>query len=166
MSRTIDLTTTEHVEWVSSKDFATTTRDLEAELGKASTGELMNRLASAADWADYAGQCATLAGPSGLIQVGHLDWGAVLTLSGVAMRARCFIVGNPLTAQKLLAAGGPEVGLYLPTKILVFEDSNGVVRVTYDRFRLLLAPRDDAAITRIAEAIDQVLENLAIAATT
>jgi len=54
------------------------------------------------------------------------------------MKARCFVIGNPVTAQKLLAAGGPAVGLYLPSKILVFEDSDGKVHVAYDRLQQTL----------------------------
>ncbi len=50
------------------------------------------------------------------------------------MKAQLFVIGNPLTARKLLEAGGPEVGLYLPTKIYVYEDANGVAHVSYDKF--------------------------------
>jgi hypothetical protein len=107
--------TTEHVDLISSKPFEKTVKDLTAELGKASTEKLMDRLSASDSWDAYAAECADFAGRSNLIEVGYLNWGKVLTLSGKAMKARCYIVGNPLTAQKLLAAGGPAVGLYLPT---------------------------------------------------
>jgi hypothetical protein len=155
---------TDHVDLLSPKDFGNTVRDLAAELGKASTRELMNRLAGAADWDDYAAQCAALAGRSKLIEVGHVNWGAVLTLSGIEMKAHCFIIGNPVTAQKLLAAGGPAVGLYLPTKILVFETSDGNVHVAYDRLPLM-APSGNDGLSAAATNLDDVLETLAQAAT-
>ena len=104
--------TTEHVDLISSKPFEKTIKDLTAELGKASTEKLMDRLSASDSWDAYAAECADFAGRSNLIEVGYLNWGKVLTLSGKAMKARCYIVGNPLTAQKLLAAGGPAVGLY------------------------------------------------------
>jgi uncharacterized protein (DUF302 family) len=155
---------TDHVDIVSAKDFDTTVEYLAAALGKASTGELMERLAHSQSWEDYAEQCASLAGSSGLIEIGHLNWGEVLSLSGVAMKARCFIVGNPLTAQKLLSAGGAKVGLYLPAKILVFEANDGKAHVAYDTFGSLMKPFGIDALDRVASAIDTVLKRLAFAA--
>ena len=96
--------TTEHVDLISSKPFEKTVKDLTAELGKASTEKLMDRLSASDSWDAYAAECADFAGRSNLIEVGYLNWGKVLTLSAKAMKARCYIVGNPLTAQKLLAA--------------------------------------------------------------
>lgn len=157
--------TTEHVDLTSNRDFEATVKNLAAELGKASTEKLMDRLAGSADWNDYAEQCSDLAGRSNLIEVGHLNWGKVLSLSGVPMKARCFIVGNPVTAQKLLAAGGAAVGLYLPTKIFVFEDSDGAVHVSYDKFLPIMAPLGNPALDKIASAIDAVLDRLSAAAT-
>jgi len=164
MSRTVSTISTDHVDVISNKNFDDTVRALAAELGKASTHELMDRLPAAANWDDYAAQCVALGGPSKLIEVGYLNWGGVLTLSGVPMKARCFIIGNPVTAQKLLAAGGPAVGLYLPTKILVFEASDGQVHVAYDRLPLM-APSGNDVLSIVAAKIDEVLETLAQAAT-
>lgn len=164
MRPTITTITTEHVDLLSSKDFQETIKDLTAELGKASTEKLMDRLASSPTWEAYASECAEFAGRSNLIEVGHLNWGKVLSLSGIPMKAACFIVGNPTTAQKLLAAGGAQVGLYLPTKLLVFEDSEGAVHVSYDKFLPIMAPHGVAALSTIAGAIDQVLDKLATAA--
>jgi hypothetical protein len=157
--------TTEHVALRSTRDFASTVKNLAAELGKASTEKLMDRLAGSADWNDYAEQCSDLAGRSNLIEVGQLNWGKVLSLSGVPMKARCFVVGNPVTAQKLLSAGGAWVGLYLPTKIFVFEDADGAVHVSYDKFLPIMAPLGNAALDKVAGAIDAVLERLGAAAT-
>jgi len=156
--------TTEHVDVLSTRDFAATVKNLSAELGKASTEKLMDRLSSSSTWEAYAEESADFAGRSGLIEVGHLNWGKVLTLSGIPMKARCFIVGNPATARKLLAAGGPAVGLYLPTKIFVFEDADGRVHVSYDKFLPIMAPLGKPALDEVAAAIDGVLERLAKAA--
>src|SRR5262249_30998897 len=139
MHPTITTVTTEHVDLRSSKDFEATVKDLTAELGKASTEKLMDRLSASDSWEAYAEECADFAGRSKLIEVGYLNWGKVLTLSGTPMKARCFIVGNPLTAQKLLAAGGAEVGLYLPTKLFVFEGADGSVHVSYEKFSPMMA---------------------------
>jgi uncharacterized protein (DUF302 family) len=164
MQPMISTVSTEHVDLLSSKSFEETVKDLAAELGKASTEQLMDRLSASDSWSDYAEACVEIAGRSTLIEVGALNWGKVLTLSGTPMKARCFIVGNPLTAQKLLAAGGPDVGLYLPTKVLVFEDTDGAVHVSYDRFSPVMAPRGLKGLDNVASTIDGVLERLATAA--
>lgn len=150
MKSMITTVTTELVDLLSSKGFEETVKDLTAELGKASTKQLMERLSSSDTWRDYSETCADLAGGRSLIEVGALNWGKVLTLSRIPMKARCFIVGNPLAAQKLLAAGGPEVGLYLPAKVLVFEDVGGAVHVAYDRFSPLIAERGRPDLDQVA----------------
>lgn len=151
----------EHIDVLSSQSFDDTVRDLTAELGKAGTDKLMDRLSSSSTWDEYAAECADLAGRSNLIEVGFLDWGRVLTLAGTPMRAKCFIVGNPMTARKLIEAGGPEVALYLPTKILVYDDADGRVHVSYDRFGPVMAPFGNPALDAVAGVIDGVLASLA-----
>jgi len=161
---TVTTITSEHVDVRSSKSFEKTVKDLTAELGAASTEKLMDRLSASDSWDEYAEECADFAGRSNLIEVAFLNWGKVLTLSGSAMRAKCFVVGNPLTAAKLLAAGGPEVGLYLPTKIFVFEDAEGGVHVSYDKLAGVMAPYGNAGLDKVAGVIDGVLGKLASAA--
>jgi hypothetical protein len=158
--RTVSSISIDNIDLLSCKDFDDTVRDLVAELGKASTHEFMDRLTGATDWNDYAAQCAALAGRGKLIEVGHFNWGAVLALSGIAMKARCFIVGNGVTAQNLLAAGDPALSLYLPTKILVFETSAGNVHVAYDRLPFM-TPSGNNALSTVAAQIDEGLETLA-----
>jgi hypothetical protein len=122
----------------------------------------MDRLYASDSWNEYAEECADIAGRSNLIEVGQLNWDRVLTLSGATMKARCFIVGNPLTAKKLLAAGRPEVGLYLPTK--VYEAADGAVHVSYDRFVPIMARFGIESLDKVARAIDEALQLLAMAA--
>ncbi len=80
------------------------------------------------------------------------------------MKAQLFVIGNPLTARKLLEAGGPEVGLYVPTKIYVYEDENGVAHVSYDKFGPVVNQHQNEGLNKVANVIDGVLANLAAAA--
>lgn len=153
-----------HVVVPSSKPFEQTAEDLQAELGKASTDELMTKLSASKTFAEYAAEIESLVGRSNLIQVGFLNWGKVLSHAGIPMKAQCFIIGNPLTARKLLEAGGPEVGLYLPTKIYVYEDAQGVTQVSYDKFAPVMAQYNNEQLNAVANVIDAVLAKLASAA--
>lgn len=155
---------TDHVDIPSSKPFEQVIKDLQAELGKASTEKLMDRLSASNSFDEYSEEMEALAGRSNLIEVAFLDWGKVLTLAGVPMKAQLFVVGNPLTATKLLQAGGPEVGLYLPTRILVYEDSNGVAHVSYDKFGSIMEQHQNEGLSKVAGVIDGVLADLAAAA--
>ena len=57
------------------------------------------------------------------------------------------------------------MGLYLPTKIFVFEDADGVVHVSYDKFAPVMAPFGKEALDKVAGVIDGVLAGLAKSAT-
>lgn len=80
------------------------------------------------------------------------------------MKAQLFVIGNPLTARKLLEAGGPEVGLYLPTRIYVYEDDNSVTHVSYNKFGPVMEQHQNEGLNKVANVIDGVLANLASAA--
>ena len=152
-----------HVVVSTSKPFERAVKDLQAELGRASTDELMSLLSASGTFEQYAAEIEPLAGRSTLIRVGFLDWGKVMSRVPVAMKAQCFVVGNPLTARKLLEAGGPEVGLYLPTKMFVYA-SGGQTHISYDQFAPVMARHGNEALSKVAAAIDGVLSRLAHAA--
>ena len=152
-----------HVIVSTSKPFEKAVKDLQAELGRASTDELMSLLSASGTFEQYAAEIEPIAGRSNLIRVGFLDWGKVMSRVPVAMKAQCFVVGNPLTARKLLEAGGPEVGLYLPTKIFVYE-SGGQTHISYDQFAPVMSRHSNEALNKVAAAIDGVLSRLAHAA--
>ncbi len=153
-----------HVVVTSSKPFEKTVKDLQAELGKASTEVLMNKLSASKTFEEFTEEIEPLAGRSNLIEVGFLNWGKVMSRVPIAMKAQVFIIGNPLTARKLLEAGGPEVGLYLPTKIFIYEDQQGVTQVSYDKLAPVMAQYHNDKLNAVAQVIDGVLAKLASAA--
>ena len=162
-SLTMSLTnfTTTHVVISSAKPFAQAIKDIQAEMGRASTETLGEKLSASKDFAEFAEEMEFLAGRSNFINVALLNWGKVMAKVPIGMKAVLFVIGNPLTARKLLEAGGPEVGLYLPTKIYVYEDAQGVTQVTYDQVAPVMAQYNKPQLDAVAAAIDQALANLA-----
>lgn len=156
--------TNTHVVVAARKPFEQAVKDLRAELGKASTEELMTKLSASKTFEEFTAEIEPMAGRSNLIEVGFLNWGKVMSRVPIAMKAQCFIIGNPLTARKLLEAGGPAVGLYLPTKIFIYEDKEGQTQVAYDKIAPVMAHYQNAKLDTIAQAIDSVLAKLANAA--
>jgi uncharacterized protein (DUF302 family) len=153
-----------HVDVTSAKQFMQVVKDLRAELGKASTDVLMDKLSASKTFAEFVEEIEPLAGRSNLIEVGALNWGKVMSRVPIEMKAQHIIIGNPLTARKLLEAGGPEVGLYLPTKMYVYEDSAGISHVSYDRLSPALARFNNDAVNTIAAVIDGILARLCTSA--
>lgn len=156
--------TNTHVVVTSAKPFEEAVKDLESQLGKASTEVLGHRLSASKNFEELTAEMEPLAGKSGLINVAELNWGKVMSRVPIAMKARLFVIGNPLTAKKLLEAGGPEVGLYLPTKIFVYEDKQGVTQVAYDKMGPVMALHKNPKLDAVAEKIDGVLAKLAASA--
>jgi uncharacterized protein (DUF302 family) len=153
-----------HVDVTSAKQFMQVVKDLRAELGKASTEMLMDKLSASKTFAEFVEEIEPLAGRSNLIEVGALNWGKVMSRVPIEMKAQHIIIGNPLTARKLLEAGGPQVGLYLPTKMYVYEDSAGISHVSYDRLSPALARFNNDAVNTIAGVIDGILARLCTSA--
>ena len=131
--------TNKHVVLASAKPFTQAIKDIQAEMGRANTETLGEKLSASKDFAEFTEEMEFLAGRSNFINVALLNWGKVMAKVPIGMKAVLFVIGNPLTARKLLEAGGPEVGLYLPTKIYVYEDSQGVTQVTYDQLGPVMA---------------------------
>ena len=153
--------TNKHVVLASAKPFAQAVKDIQAEMGRANTETLGEKLSASKDFAEFTEEMEFLAGRSNFINVALLNWGKVMAKVPLGMKAVLFVIGNPLTARKLLEAGGPEVGLYLPTKIYVYEDREGRTQVTYDQIAPVMAPHNSPQLDAVAAAIDKALANLA-----
>ncbi len=153
--------TNAHVVLASAKPFAQAIKDIQAEMGRASTEVLGEKLSASKDFAEFTEEMEFLAGRSNFINVALLNWGKVMAKVPIGMKGVLFVIGNPLTARKLLEAGGPEMGLYLPTKIYVYEDAQGVTQVTYDQISPVMAQYDNPQLATVAAAIDKALANLA-----
>ena len=161
LSITVTDFTNKHIVLASAKPFTQAIKDIQAEMGRANTETLGEKLSASKDFAEFTEEMEFLAGRSNFINVALLNWGKVMAKVPIGMKAVLFVIGNPLTARKLLEAGGPEVGLYLPTKIYVYEDSQGVTQVTYDQLGPVMAQYNNPRLNAVAAAIDKALANLA-----
>lgn len=150
-----------HVVISSAKPFNQAIKDIQAEMGKASTDTLAEKLSASQTFAEFTEEIEFLAGRSNFINVALLNWGKMMARVPIGMKGILFVIGNPLTARKLLEAGGAEVGLYLPTKIYVYEDGEGVTQVTYDQIGPVMAPYNNPQLDAVAAVIDKALASLA-----
>jgi uncharacterized protein (DUF302 family) len=81
--------------------------------------------------ADTAERLATLIGTAGATLFGVIDQSAEAEQAGLSLRAtKLVIFGNPSAGTPVMAAA-PLAALDLPLKILVWEDDEGTVWMTY-----------------------------------
>src|SRR5947209_6338905 len=73
-----------------------------------------------------------MVGPSGFMLFGTIDHGALLAIVGQKRKAIQYTIGNPLFALQM-TEHDIRAGLYVPLRILVFENQDGSVGLEYDK---------------------------------
>jgi uncharacterized protein (DUF302 family) len=151
-----------HVIVESDKGFAEVTSSFEQQLGKFSpeVKEHIESLSATPPNAEYAkSKIEKMAGKSGFMLFGTVNHGLLLSIFGKNKKAVQYVVGNPLIAiqmtQHNLAAG-----LYVPLRVLIYEDDQGKTHLEYDKPSSLLGQFDDDKIVSVANMLDQKLEDL------
>jgi uncharacterized protein (DUF302 family) len=95
----------------------------------------------------------------GMMVMAEVDQGNMLSMTGLKLKAKLFLVGNPTVGKKLFEKN-TGVGLYVPLRVFVSEGKNGKVSISYDRPSSLLEQFKDASIRQTAAMLDEKLEGL------
>jgi uncharacterized protein (DUF302 family) len=103
-------------------------------------------------------------GTSGFTILGKLDQGVLLRLLGKPTRVVQYALGNPLLGIQMIEHA-PEVALYAPLRLAVYENRAGNAFVAYDRFTSQLAQYPNPEIAPVAQLVEQKLEELVAKAT-
>jgi uncharacterized protein (DUF302 family) len=103
-------------------------------------------------------------GTSGFSIFAKVEQGQILSLAGKSGKAVQYAIGNPLLAIQMIEHA-PEVALYAPLRLVVYETHDGKRFVAFDRLTSLLAQYQHAEITSIAQIVEQKLEALVAEAT-
>jgi uncharacterized protein (DUF302 family) len=89
---------------------------------------------------------------------GFRDHGALLTIAGLPRRAIQYDIGNPLTASKM-TRHQISAALYAPVRVLLREDSEGMVAFEYDRPVSAFGQFGDEEVDVVARQLDQDLQS-------
>jgi uncharacterized protein (DUF302 family) len=100
----------------------------------------------------------------GMMVMGEVNQGNMLSMTGLKLKANLFFVGNPTVGKKIFEQD-PSAGLYIPLRVFVYEGKDGKTYVSYDKPSSLLAPLNNKDIDMTAGMLDQKLEGLAQMAT-
>lgn len=99
-------------------------------------------------------------GQGGMMVMARVDQGNMLSMTGLKLKAKLFLVGNPTVGKKLFAQD-PGVGLYVPLRVFVAETKDGKVVISYDTASSMLGQFDNDTIRMTAAMLDQKLGGLA-----
>ena len=158
--------TIEHIVVASDRSYEQVIEALEAQLGlRIDLDKITRELKTTnASWEQAVQIVEQQLGTSGFTILGKLDQGVLLRLSGKPTRAVQYALGNPLLGLQMLEHA-PEVALYAPLRLAVYENRSGNAFVAYDRFTSQLAQYPNPEIAPVAQLVEQKLEELVAKAT-
>jgi uncharacterized protein (DUF302 family) len=158
--------TVEHSVVHSNRSYEEVKKSLEDRMGMlGSTDELGRQLvAMNAPWDEIVKVIERRLGSSGFTIFSKVEQGQLLLLSGKPRKVVQYAVGNPLLAIQMIEHV-PEVALYAPLRLTVYEGPDGKTCVAYDRFTSLLAQFQHPGVAKIAEIVERTLEALVAEAT-
>jgi uncharacterized protein (DUF302 family) len=120
--------------------------------------------ATGPDPAEGARRLDALADKDGLIILAESDVGPRQSrLIGKPVRAKTYMIGNPLIAARMIALD-PAAALYVPLRVLVYEDARGVAHIAYDRPSGLLDALGNETVSEVARTLDRKIHELAATA--
>jgi len=115
---------------------------------------------SSKPFADVAGAVKKMVAGSGMMVMAEVDQGKMLSMTGLKLEAKLFLIGSPNVGKKLFQRN-KAVGLYVPLRIFIYSDGHGKTFISYDKPSSLLGQFGDSAIKMVAGMLDQKLDGLA-----
>jgi uncharacterized protein (DUF302 family) len=103
------------------------------------------------------GQLKKMVADGGMMVMGELHQGKVLSMTGLKVQSESLFVGSPTVGKDLFSAQ-PGAGLVVPVRINIYQDAEGQTVVSYVPPSEQLAGFEDDTVNRIATMLD---ENLA-----
>ena len=153
--------TVDHVRRTTDKPFGDVTTAFERQLGRFEPG-VYQALAAGGDAEGARAKIEAMAGPNGFMLFSTNDHGSLLTLAGQKRKAIQYVVGNPLFALQM-TQHDIRASLYAPLRVLIYEDSEGMTCVEYDRPSSLFGQFGNDRIASTAAMLDRKLEALVVA---
>jgi len=96
---------------------------------------------------------------NGMMVMGEINQGNIMSMTGVKMKAASFFIGSPVVGKKLF---GDDVGAAVaaPFRVTVYEDNSGSTFITYFKPSDLLESFDGEKISMVSRELDKKLAML------
>ena len=157
--------TIEHRVVTSNKTYEQVIIDLERQLGQQADWTVLQQVIQTKRTFEQIIQLIEQQlGTSGFTIFSKIEPGTLLTLSGKPTRATQYALGNPLLAIQMIEHA-PEIALYAPLRVAVYENRAGNAVIAYESFASQLAQYPYPEIVPVAHLVEQKLEALVAAAT-
>ncbi len=101
-----------------------------------------------------------LVAKSGMMVMAEVDQGKMLSMAGLKLNAKLFLIGNPNVGKQIFEQDRG-AGLYVPLRIFVYEDKDGKTYVSYDRPSALMGQFDNKKVAMVGKMLDEKIEGLA-----
>ena len=149
-----------HVTVPSSKPYEQVIKALEALLGEGDSRSFAEMVGATGTWDEFVHETEQRVGESGFVIFAQIDHGAWMSRIPHDMKGKLYVIGNPLIAKQMLEHV-PEIGLYVPLRIYVYEDEWGTTRIDYDEVSPIFERFGNERVNEVARELDQKLEDLA-----
>ncbi len=94
-----------------------------------------------------------------MMVLSEINHGKILSMTGLKLNGLSLFIGNPTVGKKLFSAN-KGVGVAVPIRVNVFQDTDGKTYVNYVKPSRQLAPFGNDQVTMIARMLDQKLQML------
>ena len=148
----------ERIEWTIDQSYSKTMRRVYSTLKKLSLFRvgLMLKFKQKDKFTSYINQNG---GVLGLMILGSIPHGMLLSLSGERHRAIQLLIGNPLIALSMMKIH-PEAGVYAPIRVMFSENDFGKTVITYEKPSTLFGQWNEQIFQDTGKLLDEKMETL------
>ncbi len=146
----------------SDKSFDEVINAIESIVGDGKYSVFEELVAAKAPFEQVKAVLESMLGPSGFMKMAMFDLGALLSLMGKPKNVKLYLLGNPLIANQMIEQN-PAVGLYVPPRLLVYDDYDGKTHIAYDKPSSMLSQFDNGFILKVSQMLDQRFQEAATA---
>jgi uncharacterized protein (DUF302 family) len=104
-------------------------------------------------------QLKKMVADGGMMVMGELHQGKVLSMTGLEVQSETLFVGNPTVGKELFSAQ-PGAGLVVPVRVNVYGDARGQTVVSYVPPSQQLSGFGDESVDKVARMLDDKLAEL------
>ncbi len=122
-------------------------------------GSAIVRVEAKGSVSDVVDHLKKMVGQNGMMVMGNLNQGKVLSMAGLDVESETLFVGNPQVGKKLFSAD-PGVGLVVPIRVNVYQNAQGHTVVTYLPPSVLLKAYGSSGIDEVAQMLDAKLHKM------
>lgn len=116
-------------------------------------------ITASGSFTDIVAKFKKMVAKNGMMVLGEINQGKILSMTGLKINAVSLFVGNPTIGNKAFSAN-PGIGVAIPVRVSIFENEAGKVYVSYVKPSKQFAPFQNKQITMIGQKMDEKLSNL------